>query len=398
MSQGWEGSFENVEDESPMLDNGKDPLLPGAEPSKKTYPSLFSISFYQKCWDVTTNEVRLRVKSAMMPREDFLKNLRGKPDLYGPFWVAVTLCFSTAICGNLANFVQKRGDPAYVYAPEFERVTSAASAIFGYVFVFPMFLSVVMYYSKIMSGFSAVELLTAYGYSLSIFIPISFFWIIPVEFIRWFLVIFASVISGAVVGLPIYNGLKAVTNKQKAYAVLALAIVANLSLSVGFKMYFFEAPLINNPVAPLIPADIKPVVPENPVEEIETIVDDAPALENPVVPQDAEPVVPEVEEKASEEEEPMVAEAQVVNAEEPGVEEPMDPPVEAPAQEEDPAETAREEHVEEVLHQLPRVASPVQQEAVEVPAVEAPAAEAPVEAPAAPIEEEQAIVLPRVHN
>ncbi len=67
--------------------------------------------------------------------------------------------------------------------------------------------------------------------------------------------------------------------------MLALAIVANLSLSVGFKMYFFEAPLINNPVAPLIPADIKPVVPENPVEEIETIVDDAPALENPVVPQ-----------------------------------------------------------------------------------------------------------------
>ena len=89
---------------------------------------------------------------------------------------------------------------------------------------------------------------------------------------------------------------------------------------------------------------------------------------------DAEPVVPEVEEKASEEEEPMVAEAQVVNAEEQGVEEPIDPPVEAPAQE-DPAETAREEHVEEVLHQLPRVASPVQQEAVEVPAVEAPAAE-----------------------
>jgi len=294
--------------------------------------------------------------------------------------------------------VQKRGDPAYVYAPEFERVTSAASAIFGYVFVFPMFLSVVMYYSKIMSGFSAVELLTAYGYSLSIFIPISFFWIIPVEFIRWLLVIFASVVSGAVVGLPIYNGLKAVTNKQKAYAVLALAIVANLSLSVGFKMYFFEAPLINNPVAPLIPVDVKPVVPENPVEEIAPIVDDAPAVENPDGPQDPEPVVPEIEENASEEE-PIVAEAQVVNADEPAAELPVDPPVEAPAKE-DPEEAAREEHVEEVLHHLPRVASPVksQQEAAEVPAVEAPVAEAPAEAPAAPIEEEKAIVLPRVHN
>jgi len=231
-----------------------------------------------------------------------------------------------------------------------------------------------MYYSKIMSGFSAVELLTAYGYSLSIFIPISFFWIIPVEFIRWLLVIFASVVSGAVVGLPIYNGLKAVTNKQKAYAVLALAIVANLSLSVGFKMYFFEAPLINNPVAPSIPvADIKPVVPENPVEEMAPIADDAPAPENPVLPQEPEPVVPQVEEKAAEEE-PILAEAQVVNGEEPAAEVPVDPPVEEPVQE-DQEETAREEHVEEVLHQLPRVASPVQQEAVEAPAVEAPVAE-----------------------
>ena len=68
--------------------------------------------------------------------------------------------------------------------------------------------------------------------------------------------------------------------------MLALAIVANLSLSVGFKMYFFEAPLINNPVAPSIPvADIKPVVPENPVEEMAPIADDAPAPENPVLPQ-----------------------------------------------------------------------------------------------------------------
>jgi hypothetical protein len=87
-----------------------------------------------------------------------------------------------------------------------------------------------------------------------------------------------------------------------------------------------------------------------------------------------EPVVPQVEENAPENEEPVVAEAQVVNAEEPAAEAPVDPPVEEPVQE-DAEETAREEHVEEVLHQLPRVASPVQQEAAEVPAVEAPAAE-----------------------
>merc|ERR1711892_1424174 len=141
------------------------PLLPGGGETKpKDMPSFFSLEFYRKCWDVTTNEVRLRVKSACYPRGDFISSLHGKPDLYGPFWVSVTLCFSTAICGNLANFIQNQGDPLCKYTPEFERVTSAASAIFGYAFVFPFFISVVLYYSKIMCGFSTVELLTSYGY------------------------------------------------------------------------------------------------------------------------------------------------------------------------------------------------------------------------------------------
>ena len=48
-------------------------------------------------------------------KKDFISGLHGKPDLYGPFWVAVTLCFSTAICGNLANFIQKQGSPDYRY-------------------------------------------------------------------------------------------------------------------------------------------------------------------------------------------------------------------------------------------------------------------------------------------
>ena len=77
------------------------------------------------------------------------------------------------------------------------------------------------------------------------------------------------------------------TNKQKAYAVLALAVVANLGLSVGFKMYFFEAPLNPSGFVPPVEIHQEPVVPENPVvvEEVAPIVDEAPAFENPAVPE-----------------------------------------------------------------------------------------------------------------
>ena len=65
-----------------------------------------------------------------------------------------------------------------------------------------------MYYSKIMIGFSTVELLTAYGYSLSVFIPISFLWMIPANWLRWVLVVVGSLVSGLVVASPIWRGLK----------------------------------------------------------------------------------------------------------------------------------------------------------------------------------------------
>ena len=40
------------------------------------------------------------------------------------------------------------------------------------------------------------------------------------------------------------------SNKKIAYGIIALAIGANVALSVGFKMYFFEAPLVSLPKIP----------------------------------------------------------------------------------------------------------------------------------------------------
>ena len=36
---------------------------------------------------------------------------------------------------------------------------------------------------------------------------------------------------------------KVMSNKKIAYAILTIAIAANIALAVGFKMYFFNAPL-----------------------------------------------------------------------------------------------------------------------------------------------------------
>lgn len=57
--------------------------------------SIFSIEFYQRFFNVDTNIVSDRIQSAIIPRRapvNYLKqNIGSNPDLYGPFWIVVTL-------------------------------------------------------------------------------------------------------------------------------------------------------------------------------------------------------------------------------------------------------------------------------------------------------------------
>ena len=62
-------------------------------------------------FDVSTSDVQERLVWSVTPRPaataDFVrKRIRPNPDLYGPFWVCVTLVFSVAISGNVASYLQ----------------------------------------------------------------------------------------------------------------------------------------------------------------------------------------------------------------------------------------------------------------------------------------------------
>ena len=57
--------------------------------------SIFSIEFYQKFFDVDAAIVYERIISAIVPRRapvHYMKqDIGSNPDLYGPFWIVVTL-------------------------------------------------------------------------------------------------------------------------------------------------------------------------------------------------------------------------------------------------------------------------------------------------------------------
>lgn len=57
-------------------------------------------------FDVDTSDVAWRCGNTLLGplRSNFLDTTHDQPDLYGPFWIATTLIFVTAVAGNYADY------------------------------------------------------------------------------------------------------------------------------------------------------------------------------------------------------------------------------------------------------------------------------------------------------
>jgi protein YIPF1/2 len=81
-----------------------------------------------------------RIVNSIFPKRapaNYLKlNLGTNPDLYGPFWIVVTLIFTIAISGNIANYLQ-HASTDYHWRYNFHLVSIAASSIIFYVCFVP---------------------------------------------------------------------------------------------------------------------------------------------------------------------------------------------------------------------------------------------------------------------
>lgn len=59
-------------------------------------------------------------------------------DLYGPFWITMTLCFAIAISGNLANFFQHDHNSEFHWHYNFHLVSYASTCIILYNTLMPL--------------------------------------------------------------------------------------------------------------------------------------------------------------------------------------------------------------------------------------------------------------------
>ncbi|XP_078047649.1 protein YIPF1 [Augochlora pura] len=220
--------------------------------SEATSHSFWTIEYYQKFFNVSTDDVVERIKRSMVPHgsENYLiSHIRPNPDLYGPFWICITLVFSIAVSGNIADYLQTANSSNYHWRYDFHIVSHAATCIFLYAWLLPLTLWGALKWTtsgrnteeELIETYATpglLEILCLYGYSLAIYIPVAFLWTIQIQWLQWSLVIVATFLSGGVLLrslLPVIAG---------RYRVIYIAVILGLHilLAVGFRLYFFHMP------------------------------------------------------------------------------------------------------------------------------------------------------------
>ncbi|XP_028842634.1 protein YIPF2 [Denticeps clupeoides] len=223
---------------------------------EKQTSGFWTFEYYQSFFNVDTVQVLDRIKGSVMPlpgRNFIRHHIRNNPDLYGPFWICATLVFSVAISGNLSTFLSEQGDPRYHYRPQFHKVSIAAVVVFLYAWLVPLamwgFLTWRQGTERQTGGYSFLETVCVYGYSLFIYIPTSVLWIIPFEWLRWLLIVVAMVISGSVLVITFWPVVCDDT-KAAAFTTVAIIMLLHALLAIGCKLYFFQTAVHAVPVIP----------------------------------------------------------------------------------------------------------------------------------------------------
>jgi hypothetical protein len=87
--------------------------------------------------------------------------------------------------------------------------------------------------------YTFLELLCIYGYSLTIFIPVSILWMIPITWLQWLLTIIASLISGSVLIVTFWP---TVNSDQKRWNALSMVVVllAHILMAICIMLVFFH--------------------------------------------------------------------------------------------------------------------------------------------------------------
>lgn len=181
--------------------------------------------------------------------ERFIQN---RPDLYGPFWVSTTLIFAVAIFSNIVAYsshsskLSESAGDSYVANNSLDSATLSkldewhysmdelnmtASLVMFHVILLPIFLWFMFWFRGCTKYYTLTETICAYGYSLSIYVPLAALLMIQVTFIRCIVLMVASLLSGLVLVMSFMPSVSSDPRSGSSHFILVLIFAFQLGLA-----------------------------------------------------------------------------------------------------------------------------------------------------------------------
>jgi len=205
----------------------------GAAPRPGGACACFSVAYYRPYFDVDTDEVAARLKAALVfcSGDTFLATIRGKPDAYGPWWVATTLVFLVSVTSHVRGLLVATGD----YEFDFAAVTFGAATVYGYVGVAAAAAWVLLnYFLKVHQG--PLACLCVVGYSLVPYLPAALVCALP--YLAWPAMLAAGAAQSLFV-LKVWSAAVESHPREKVLAVAGCACGLNAGLALLLKVYLY---------------------------------------------------------------------------------------------------------------------------------------------------------------
>ena len=207
-----------------------------SEKQNKTFIDKFFCCFviFKKYFQITSNDFILRFINSFIPFNHKFGNLiQNNPDLYGPIWIYTSLILLISATGSLTRTLQGHNNKNFFQ----EFIPIAGMTVYSVGFGLPILITFLMKLFGVKLGF--VHVICTYGYSFSIFLPISIICVIQINAVQWIALIYA-VFSSTSLLVVNYHKLMGEFSKNRKYIIIIIVLLAQIGLLLFFKLYFFR--------------------------------------------------------------------------------------------------------------------------------------------------------------
>ena len=209
------------------------------EAKKQVYKSwidryLCCFNWLKRYFQINSKDFLNRVVRSIIPfNSKFYDLISTNPDFYGPFWIYTCFVILVSSCGALTRTIQGIRDSNFYQ----EFIPVAAILIYFIGFGVPILIALL---SKIFGGkINIAPVICVFGYSYTIFLPITIICVIPSQILHWIFLGYAILSSSSLIIMSISKTISDIS-KGKKIAIIVIIIIFQLVIFGVLKFYFFK--------------------------------------------------------------------------------------------------------------------------------------------------------------